>query len=104
MILLGFQLKSAYTLPPDWKADIPYTLDSVARYSYQNPTQQEELKLPVDRYGSNKKKHLAVDGTSKWRLYSLIDVFLNKVIGLSLCFMNSLTRVVSAQIFFYFDS
>ena len=51
--------------PPDWKEDIPYTLDSVARYSYQNPTQQEELKLPVSRYGSNKNKHLAANGTSK---------------------------------------
>ncbi|CAC5361004.1 unnamed protein product [Mytilus coruscus] len=64
----GFQLKSAYTLPPDWKADIPYTLDSVARYSYQNPTQPEQLKLPISRYGSNKKKSLAVNGTSKYTL------------------------------------
>ncbi|XP_071127373.1 uncharacterized protein [Mytilus edulis] len=59
----GFQLKSAYTLPPDWKADIPYTLDSVARYSYQNPSQPEKLKLPISRYGSNKKKSMAVNGT-----------------------------------------
>ncbi|KAK3100727.1 hypothetical protein FSP39_024323 [Pinctada imbricata] len=59
----GFQVKSAYNLPPDWKADIPYTLDSVARYSYQRPNQQTELKLPTNRYGSNTKKQYAVTGT-----------------------------------------
>ena len=59
----GFQVKSAYSLPPDWKADIPYTLDTVTRNNFQIPTQQEELKLPISRYASNKKKSIAVNGT-----------------------------------------
>ncbi|XP_060085930.1 uncharacterized protein LOC132565305 [Ylistrum balloti] len=59
----GFQVKSAYNLPPDWKANIPYTLDSVARYSFQTPSQQDELKLPASRYGSNKKKQFVASGT-----------------------------------------
>lgn len=78
----GFQLKSAYTLPPDWKADIPYTLDSVARYSYQNPSQPEKLKLPISRYGSNKKKSMAVNGTSKYALskYAILKSNVNSAI------------------------
>ncbi|XP_048774084.1 testis-expressed protein 26-like isoform X2 [Ostrea edulis] len=59
----GFQVKSAYTLPPDWKANVPYTLDSVTRYSYQKPNPQEELQVPINRYGSNRKKPVAATGT-----------------------------------------
>ncbi|XP_062598088.1 testis-expressed protein 26-like isoform X1 [Saccostrea cucullata] len=59
----GFQVKRAYTLPPDWKANVPYTLDTVARYSYQKPNQQEELQVPINRYGSNRKKPVAATGT-----------------------------------------
>lgn len=59
----GFELKSAYNLPPDWKENIPYTLDSVQRYCYQRQTNPSELQLPVNRYGSNKKKHIAASGT-----------------------------------------
>ncbi|XP_069130196.1 uncharacterized protein [Argopecten irradians] len=59
----GFQVKTAYNLPPDWKANIPYTLDSVARYSFQTPSQQDELRLPASRYGSNKKKQVVASGT-----------------------------------------
>jgi len=73
--LVGFPVKSAYNLPPDWKANIPYTLDSVARYSYQEPVQQQELKLPASRYGSNKKKQLAASGTSKYCPYIIKKQF-----------------------------
>lgn len=59
----GFQVKRAFTLPPDWKANVPYTLDSVARYSYQKPNPQEELQVPITRYGSNRKKPVAATGT-----------------------------------------
>ncbi|XP_052281581.1 testis-expressed protein 26-like isoform X1 [Dreissena polymorpha] len=59
----GFQLKSAYNLPPDWKENIPYTLDSVQRYCYQNSTNPSELQLPNTRYGSNRKKQIAASGT-----------------------------------------
>nr|XP_022327637.1 testis-expressed protein 26-like [Crassostrea virginica] len=59
----GFQVKRAFTLPPDWKANVPYTLDSVARYSYQKPNPQEELQVPITRYGSNRKKAVAATGT-----------------------------------------
>lgn len=59
----GFQLRSAYTLPPDWKENIPFTLDSVKRYSYQNHPQPEALHLPSTRYGSNKKKQIPASGT-----------------------------------------
>ena len=64
----GFELKSAYSLPPDWKENIPYTLDSVQRYCYQNQTNPEQLQLPTNRYGSNTKKHIPASGTSKSHL------------------------------------
>lgn len=66
-------MKRAFTLPPDWKANVPYTLDSVARYSYQKPNPQEELQVPITRYGSNRKKPVAATGTSK---SSFVNFFL----------------------------
>ncbi|XP_060551358.1 testis-expressed protein 26-like isoform X2 [Ruditapes philippinarum] len=59
----GFDLKSAYSLPPDWKENVPYTLDSVQRYCYQNQTNPESLQVPTNRYGSNTKKHIPASGT-----------------------------------------
>lgn len=59
----GFQVKSAYQLPPDWKENIPYSLDSIQRYCYQNHAQPPELTLPSTRYGSNRKKQLPASGT-----------------------------------------
>ncbi|XP_067663810.1 testis-expressed protein 26-like isoform X2 [Haliotis asinina] len=58
----GFQVRSAYNLPGDWRENIPYTLDSVQRYSYQGAAPQNELRVPTTRYGSNKKKQLAANG------------------------------------------
>ena len=65
----GFQVKSAYQLPPDWKENIPYTLDSIQRYCYQNHAQPPELTLPSTRYGSNRKKQLPASGTSAYNLH-----------------------------------
>ncbi|KAL4230144.1 Testis-expressed sequence 26 protein [Mactra antiquata] len=59
----GFSLKSAYQLPPDWKENIPYTLDSVQRYCYQKQSNPNELQVPTNRYGSNKKKQIPASGT-----------------------------------------
>ena len=67
----GFEVKSAFSLPPDWKENIPYTLDSVQRYSYQSTQQPDDLLLPVTRYGSNKKKQISASGTSKSFCYFL---------------------------------
>ncbi|VDI17997.1 Hypothetical predicted protein [Mytilus galloprovincialis] len=55
--------KCAYTLSNQLEETVQTRLDSVARYSYQNPTQPEKLKLPISRYGSNKKKSMTVNGT-----------------------------------------
>ena len=62
----GFQVKSAYNLPPDWKENIPYSLDSIQRYCYQNHAQPKELEVPNTRYGSNRKKQLPASGTSMY--------------------------------------
>ncbi|XP_052792471.1 uncharacterized protein LOC128226568 isoform X2 [Mya arenaria] len=59
----GFQLKSAYSQPPDWKDNIPYTLDTVKRYCYQSHQNPAELQVPSTRYGSNRKKQIAACGT-----------------------------------------
>jgi hypothetical protein len=46
----------------------------VTRNNFQIPTQQEELKLPISRYASNKKKSIAVNGTSKYRQCFCVNV------------------------------
>ncbi|KAK7097108.1 uncharacterized protein [Littorina saxatilis] len=59
----GFQVKSAYAhLPPDWRERVPYTVNTFQRSSFRNPHQQPEHVLPVNRYGSNQKKHLSSVG------------------------------------------
>ena len=66
IVVAGFQVKSAYgNLPPDWKERVPYTLHSFQRSTYIPPRQQPEHLLPVNRYGSNARKHLASSGVSK---------------------------------------
>ncbi|CAL1541209.1 unnamed protein product [Lymnaea stagnalis] len=55
----GFQVKSAFNLPPDWKDSVPYGMESNQRQSYQLPFQQRELLLPTSRYGSNDKKDIS---------------------------------------------
>ena len=82
-LIAGFQVKRAFTLPPDWKANVPYTLDSVARYSYQKPNPQEELQVPITRYGSNRKKAVAATGTSKTPASKYDPLF-----SLSVCHLN----------------
>lgn len=67
----GFQVKSAFTLPPDWRENVPYGMDSNQRESYQLPFQQPELIVPTTRYGSNTKKmypSVAVIPTANKRL------------------------------------
>ncbi|KAL3880056.1 hypothetical protein ACJMK2_032327 [Sinanodonta woodiana] len=59
----GFQVKSAFSQEPDWKENIPYTIDSVKRFSYQRPEHLKALQLPTNRYGSNKKKMMPAVGT-----------------------------------------
>nr|KAG5707764.1 hypothetical protein BaRGS_015924 [Batillaria attramentaria] len=58
----GFQVKSAFNLPPDWKERVPYTLHSFQRSTYRTPQQQPELVVPTNRYGANRNKHLASSG------------------------------------------
>ncbi|XP_005109735.2 uncharacterized protein LOC101848325 [Aplysia californica] len=67
----GFQVRSAFNLPPDWKDNVPYDMDSNQRQSYQTPFQQSELVVPTTRYGSNGKKPIpsvAVIPTANKRL------------------------------------
>ncbi|GFN75082.1 testis-expressed sequence 26 protein-like [Plakobranchus ocellatus] len=62
---------SAFTLPPDWRDNVPYGMDSNQRESYQLPFQQSELVVPTTRYGSNSKKmypSVAVIPTANKRL------------------------------------
>ena len=47
---------------PDWKADVPFTLDSDIRLNFTKPVQQSELKNPVGRYTSNKDKYKICKG------------------------------------------
>ena len=84
-LIVGFQVKRAFTLPPDWKANVPYTLDSVARYSYQKPNPQEELQVPITRYGSNRKKAVAATGTSKTPASKYNNLFSLSVPRSSVC-------------------
>ncbi|ESO93863.1 hypothetical protein LOTGIDRAFT_228617 [Lottia gigantea] len=41
----------------------PHTLDTFQRSTYQQPLQQEILKLSTSRYGTNGRKHIPVYGT-----------------------------------------
>lgn len=71
----GFQVRSAYgNLPSDWKENVPYTFDSTQRENYRMPQQQPEHLLPQNRYGCNKKKHLAVNGVIPTANTRLLDI------------------------------
>ena len=51
---------------PDWKSDVPFTLDSDIRLNFTKPVQQEELKNPVGRYTSNRDKHKIPKGIGQY--------------------------------------
>ncbi|KAL5011376.1 hypothetical protein ScPMuIL_009927 [Solemya velum] len=59
----GCQVKSAFGETNDWKERVPYTLDSVQRYSYQAPVPPKPLRNATTRYACNKKKNIPADGT-----------------------------------------
>ncbi|CAH1778395.1 unnamed protein product [Owenia fusiformis] len=59
----GFQVKEAFDVKDDWRSNVPYTLDSCKRWSYQKPNQQAILKENTTRYGCNKNKTIPVAGT-----------------------------------------
>lgn len=70
----GFQVKSAFRLPSDWKDNVPYGMESNQRETYQQPYQQPELVVPTTRYGANTKKPLAsvaVVPTANRRLFGV---------------------------------
>ncbi|XP_059178423.1 uncharacterized protein LOC131957696 [Physella acuta] len=70
----GFQVKSAFNLPSNWRENVPYGMESNQRTSYQTPFQQQQLVVPVTRYGSNGQKHvpaLAVVPTANKRLIGI---------------------------------
>ncbi|XP_013421037.1 testis-expressed protein 26 [Lingula anatina] len=58
----GFQMKNAFDVSKDWKSQVPFTLDSSTRYSYQQPNQQPELQGNTSRYGCNRNKLVPASG------------------------------------------
>ncbi|BFZ14560.1 hypothetical protein BsWGS_17599 [Bradybaena similaris] len=52
----GFQVKSAFSLPTNWKENVPYGKNSTQRENYQLPQQLQELRVATTRYGSNVHK------------------------------------------------
>ena len=61
-------------LPEDWKAKVPYTLDSCVRYNYQVPNQQPILKGNNTRYGCNRTKKIPALGVGKYCILLLFGV------------------------------
>ncbi|XP_025087381.1 LOW QUALITY PROTEIN: testis-expressed protein 26-like [Pomacea canaliculata] len=51
----GYQMKSAFNLPPDWKERVQYSVDSFQRSTYQVPQQQPEHAVPTTRYGASQR-------------------------------------------------
>ncbi|XP_064610080.1 testis-expressed protein 26-like [Liolophura sinensis] len=70
----GFQMKSAYDLPPDWKRNVVYSVETSNRMAYQNPKGVPELALPSTRYGSNRTKNKAAVGTIPMINRCLLDL------------------------------
>lgn len=53
----GFDVSTAFKLPPDWRDEVPYTLNSSTRHAYQMPP-KTAIPENITRFGCNKKKHL----------------------------------------------
>ncbi|CAG5122555.1 unnamed protein product, partial [Candidula unifasciata] len=54
----GFQVKSAFSLPTNWKDNVPYGKNSTQHENYQPPQQLQELTAATTRYGSNVNKQV----------------------------------------------
>ena len=58
---------------PDWRSKIPLTQNTEMRRHYQQPIEQQQLKVPYGRYGSNHKKNIFARGIGN--CHHLIDLF-----------------------------
>lgn len=59
----GHQVSSAFDSYRDWRENIPYSLGSTMRFSYQFPRQPEEiLKSNTSRFGCNSKQQIPASG------------------------------------------
>ena len=63
---VGYQMKSAFEGGlqglPDWRSNVPYSLDSYQRHIYRKPEQQAELRGNITRYASNRTKAVPACG------------------------------------------
>lgn len=67
MTCLGYMPTEFTSVPPDWRSNVPYTLDSNQRISYQQPNQIPPLTNNTERFGhsaNDRHKLLVGIGTS----------------------------------------
>jgi len=93
-------VKLAFGNMRDTRSDVPYTLNTSTRRTYQTPEVQPQLATNTLRYGCNKQKNVAVTGVGElfisWQITR--RVVNNTLMFVKLCCVNVYIHKISTHL------